>query len=120
MIKVFRATKAKRKRDRDRLVLKVGNRAWHMSNKEAVDLARQLLGHLGRRSALNRRRAKTAEKTLKEFARIIGSKFESTEELMTDLMANLMHLACNEELDWTRMCRSATCHFQAELFREEI
>lgn len=62
-------------------------------------------------------RTQLAEAVLAEYCRLKGEPLESYETGITDLMADLMHLARKEGLDGFELSKMAQMHFLVETER---
>lgn len=66
-------------------------------------------------------RALWAEQAMMKFARVtrMDTAGEDDETILSDLLANLMHMARLKEINWDEVYNRATSHFEEEVQEEE-
>ena len=65
-------------------------------------------------SITNRERAKRAAQTLETYKRVYAAPGYDTQEALTDLIADLLHLARAKKLDPEKVLAMAQYHFESE------
>lgn len=67
----------------------------------------------------NKDRAGWAKEAVDHFSKVVGAQDEDLETKMTDLLADMMHLADQNGLDFEKLTEHAENHFDEEFEEEE-